>query len=70
MLAALACCYIGGVDANMEHPKDTRTEAQKEGLRCLISDLKVKYGSLTVHGHNEFGNKACPSFDVKNEYGE
>ena len=69
-VGSIGICYIGGVDANMEHPKDTRTDAQKEGLRCLILDLKAKYGSLTVHGHNEFGNKACPSFDVNKEYGE
>jgi N-acetylmuramoyl-L-alanine amidase len=64
---SIGICYVGGMDANMEHPKDTRTAKQKEALKCLISDLKSTYGALTVHGHNEFASKACPSFDVQKE---
>jgi N-acetylmuramoyl-L-alanine amidase len=64
---SLGICYVGGMDANMEHPKDTRTEEQKEALRCLIFDLKENYGDLTVHGHYEFSAKACPSFNVEDE---
>jgi N-acetylmuramoyl-L-alanine amidase len=64
---SIGICYVGGMDANMKNPKDTRTEKQKEGLKCLIKDLIKTYGALTVHGHNEFASKACPSFDVKKE---
>ena len=64
---SIGICYVGGMDANMEHPKDTRTEKQKEGLNCLIKDLRKTYGALTIHGHNEFASKACPSFDVEKE---
>ena len=64
---SIGISYVGGMDANMEHPKDTRTAKQKEGLKCLISDLRSTYGDLTIHGHNEFASKACPSFDVQKE---
>ena len=64
---SIGISYVGGMDANMENPKDTRTEKQKEALKCLIKDLRKTYGALTVHGHNEFASKACPSFDVQKE---
>jgi len=66
-VGSIGVCYVGGMDADMKNPKDTRTDAQKEALRCLIFDLKKKYSDITVHGHNEFSNKACPSFDVSIE---
>jgi N-acetylmuramoyl-L-alanine amidase len=61
---SIGICYIGGLDANGK-PKDTRTAAQKAALKTLVNDLLVKYPSATIHGHNEFANKACPCFDVK-----
>tara|TARA_R110001632_G_scaffold195229_1_gene316815 strand:- start:296 stop:709 length:414 start_codon:yes stop_codon:yes gene_type:complete len=60
-------CYIGGLDSNGK-PKDTRTEAQKKSLIAVIDFFKKDYEGLTVHGHNEFSNKACPSFDVSKEF--
>jgi N-acetylmuramoyl-L-alanine amidase len=59
--------YIGGVDANGK-AKDTRTEAQKKSLIAVIDALKKDYEGITVHGHYEFSNKACPSFDVSKEF--
>lgn len=46
-------------------PKDTRTPAQCKALVDLCRELKRKYPAATIHGHNEFANKACPSFNVK-----
>ena len=64
---SIGICYIGGMNKSMSKPKDTRTEEQKESIVKLIKKLRGRYGDLTVHGHNEYSNKACPSFDVSNE---
>ena len=55
--------------ADNKRPKDTRTEAQKSALVKLVAELRAKYPGATVHGHNEFANKACPSFNVQKEFG-
>lgn len=64
---SIGICYIGGCDANMK-PKDTRNEAQKASIYYLINNLMTEYPNSTLHGHNEFSSKACPSFDVQKEY--
>lgn len=45
--------------------KDTRTSSQKTALLRVVKELLGRYPGATVHGHNEFANKACPSFNVK-----
>ena len=64
---SIGICYIGGTDKNGK-PKDTRTPEQKEAILMLLDILKKEYPNATVHGHYEFANKACPCFDVKEEY--
>ena len=66
---SIGICYIGGVASDGKTPKDTRTAAQREALQILIKELLIKYPGATIHGHNEFAAKACPSFDVKREFG-
>lgn len=63
---SIGICYIGGVDQKLK-AKDTRTLAQKIALRELVKDLQSRYPGATVHGHNEFAAKDCPSFDVQKE---
>lgn len=65
---SVGICYVGGMDKAMKNPKDTRTDAQKDSLVKLIRLMKKKYPNAVVCGHRDFSNKACPSFDAKNEY--
>tara|TARA_R110002049_G_scaffold307299_2_gene507347 strand:+ start:27 stop:452 length:426 start_codon:yes stop_codon:yes gene_type:complete len=64
---SIGICYIGGCDEDM-NPKDTRTQEQKESLEKLFNRLMDAHQDATLHGHNEFSSKACPSFDVQKEY--
>ena len=66
---SIGIAYVGGVDENLK-PKDTRAEDQKGRMKAIILDLMDEYPEATLHGHNEFSNKACPSFDVQKEYDE
>lgn len=64
---SIGICYVGGMDVNNKIALDTRTPAQKSALKTLVKMLATKYPGVTIHGHNEFANKACPSFDVRKE---
>lgn len=66
---SIGICYVGGCDAQMQ-PKDTRTEAQKASLLLLLKYLRQRYPAAKIYGHRDFAQKACPSFDAKNEYKE
>lgn len=65
---SIGVCYIGGCAADGKTPKDTRTDAQKASLLKLLRELKAKYPVAAIHGHRDFANKACPSFDATKEY--
>ena len=64
---SIGICYIGGCAKDGKTPKDTRTEAQRSALVKLVAELRTKVPGATVHGHNEFANKACPSFNVQKD---
>lgn len=59
---SIGIVYAGGLDSD-GNPKDTRTPSQRSAMRSLVDYLKRKYGA-SVHCHNEFANKACPSFKI------
>lgn len=65
---SIGVCYIGGVATDGKTPKDTRTERQKAALLSLLLDLKKLYPGAAIHGHRDYANKACPSFDATKEY--
>ena len=66
-VGSLGVVYAGGCDKDM-NPKDTRTPEQDIALTNLLSALLDMYPIAALYGHNEFSNKACPSFDVQEEY--
>ena len=66
--SSIGCCYIGGVESDGRTPKDTRNAEQLIAIANLLDALMEMYPDATLHGHNEFSNKACPSFDVQKEY--
>ena len=61
---SIGIAYVGGVDYQGK-PKDTRTDAQKRALVQLLREVRGRYPKATIHGHNEFATKACPSFNVQ-----
>ena len=66
---SIGICYVGGMSKDMKKAKDTRTQAQKDSLIKLMHELIYKYNKdMTIHGHNEYANKAFPSFNGQEEY--
>ena len=66
--SSIGICYCGGVESDGKTPKDTRTEQQKESLLSVLKTLKAMFPEASIYSHNEFANKACPSFNATNEY--
>jgi len=65
---SIGVAYVGGCAYDGKTPKDTRTPEQKATLSSLLIDLRKLYPSARIHGHRDFANKACPSFDATKEY--
>ena len=65
---SIGICYCGGVEADGKTPKDTRNTEQKEALLAVLRTLKAMFPNAVIHSHNDFANKACPSFDATTEY--
>ena len=59
-------CYAGGMTSDYAEAKDTMTRAQEQAFVRISLDIHRRYG-ITADGHvghNEFANKACPSYVV------
>ena len=65
---SIGICYCGGVETDGKTPKDTRTQEQKDSLLHVLKTVKAMYPEAVIYSHNEFANKACPSFDATGEY--
>jgi len=64
---SVGICYVGGVNEKGD-AEDTRTDEQKKSLKILLEFLKLTFPDSVIHGHRDFANKACPSFDATEEY--
>ena len=63
---SIGITYVGGLASDGKTPKDTRTPEQNAALHTLTAELLARHPAATVHCHNEFANKACPSFNICN----
>lgn len=75
---SIAIVYVGGLDKDGK-PKDTRTPAQKKGLKEIISRMSALHNNPPVMGHRDLSPdkdkdgvvekhewlKECPCFDVR-----
>ena len=60
--------YVGGTD-KQGLPEDTMTKEQEAGIHKLIEALRIILPKrVTIHGHNEYSRKSCPSFIVKDRF--
>jgi len=64
---SIGIAYCGGLLQNGD-VADTMTAYQDMSFLMLYRSLQLIFGPLTLHGHNEFSNKACPGFDVQEKY--
>jgi N-acetyl-anhydromuramyl-L-alanine amidase AmpD len=64
---SIGICYAGGKGDN-NTPEDNRTIEQKAAIISLVAELRERYPSAAVVGHNQLNKqKACPCFNVQNE---
>jgi len=63
---SIGIALFGGFGSSSEdQPLRNFTQEQMDALSVEIKKIKQQHGAdVTVHGHNEFANKACPGFDV------
>lgn len=64
---SIGIAYAGGLNHDGQ-PADTMTIHQDVSFLQLVRSLRLVFGALTLHGHNEFSDKPCPSFSVQEKY--
>ena len=67
---SIGVVYVGGCDADM-NAKDTMTSEQNKSFRMLVMAVRTLFAEeTTIHGHNEFSSKSCPSFKVDEKFND
>ena len=57
--------YAGGISADdVKKAKDTRTWLQELAMITYVKETIARHPNIKVAGHNQFAQKACPSFNV------
>lgn len=78
----IGVCWIGGINSKTKKAEDNRTQAQKDALVKLVTDLRTRYPEAQVRGHRDWSPdlnkdgkiqknewmKECPCFDAMLEY--
>lgn len=59
--------YTGGIDKNGK-AYNTMTPSQRRLIEIFLEVMTKRFPKARVRGHNEVANKACPSFQLKNEF--
>ena len=62
----IGAVYVGGIEKDKLRAADTRTKKQKAAMLWLTERLAEMYNLRQISGHNEYANKARPSFNVRN----
>ena len=64
-IESIGIAWVGGGGG-----KDDRTNPQKAAMADLLQALYKVLPSkkIRIRGHNDFANKECPNFNVKDEY--
>ena len=65
---SIGVAYVGGLNKDTQEPKDTMTMEQEISFLRIVDCARLIFGHMSVHGHNEYSSKACPSFSVKQKY--
>jgi len=67
---SIGICYEGGLDIHGK-PADTRTQAQKESLLKLLTDLHHRHPKAIIASHHTFNPmKSCPCFSAETTYAD
>lgn len=61
---SIGVCLVGGI-TKQGATENNFTPEQFKTLTNLVRSLVEYYPGATIHGHREFSNKDCPSFDVQ-----
>lgn len=56
--------YVGGLSKDGSRIKNTLNNAQSQTLAEIIKEVLTYQPDVLIAGHNQFDNKACPSFWV------
>jgi len=61
---SIGVCVVGGTSLAGD-PLYNFTAGQMVRLKALVRELMARFPEARIHGHNEFADKACPTFDVQ-----
>jgi len=65
---SIGICMVGGIN-DAGAPDCNFTRHQWKSLDGLVTGLMIKFPGVTVTGHREYANKACPTFSAGDWWG-